>query len=118
MPGARSSRSSPCSRSCASGFSLLEMLVAMSVVLLVAAAAMSMAQSSRRLYNSDGARVAVDQNLGIGMNMLGIDVRQAGERVQADLPAIEIVDGVSGPDTLIIRRSLLDAVLPVCKTID
>lgn len=118
MPVAWCSRSSRCSRSSASGYSLMEMIVAMAVVLLVAAAAMSVAQSSRRLYNSDGARVAVDQNLGIGMNMLAIDVRQAGERVQGDVPAIEIVNGVSAPDTVIIRRSLLDAVLPLCKTIN
>lgn len=113
-----SKRSTPSSASTAdpsAGFTLLEVLVALTLTLLVMGAALTLAMAGRRLYSSDQGRTDLNQNLRIGLDLLGVDIRQAGERLPADVPAVEIVDGTSGaPDELVLRRSLLDTVLPLC----
>ena len=107
-------RSTP---SCASagGFSLVELLVAMVILLLIMAAGLTISMSSRNTLRSDQNRTTLNQNLRSGMDLVGIDVRQAGERLPGDVPALEILDGSSGAaDTLVVRRNLADDVLPVC----
>jgi prepilin-type N-terminal cleavage/methylation domain-containing protein len=109
---------SPCSPSSADGFSLIELLIALLVTSVLAGAALGVTLSTRRLVVKDQGRHRVDQDLRIGLDLVGIDIRQAGERLPADFPAIEVVDGAAGaPDTLIIRRNLLGEVLPVCEEI-
>lgn len=98
---------------------LVELLLALALGGLVAAAALSITFSSRSIFSNDRERIDLNQNLRSGLDLLGIDLRQAGERLPIDFPAIEIVDGGgTNPDTLIVRRNLLDAVLPVCEQID
>jgi len=101
------------------GYSLIELLVALTVTLIVSAAVMVLAFSSRDIFETDKHRTAINQNLRSGIDLLGIDVRQAGERLPGDAPAIEIIDGEDGgTDTLILRRNLINEVLSVCKEID
>jgi len=125
MADARSIPSNPCSRRSTSrrheqhGFTLVELLVGMVVASFVMAGALTITLSSREIYEADQGRTAVNQNLRIALDLLGIDLRQAGERLPADFPAIEIADGTDGaPDQLLIRRNLLSAVLPVCEEIN
>ncbi len=109
---------SPCSRSCASGFTLLELLVALAVAGVLVGSALTIALSSRDMMTADEQRTRLNQSLRGGLDLLGIDIRQSGERLPDDFPAIEIVDGASGaPDTLVLRRNLLDEVLPLCETL-
>jgi type IV pilus assembly protein PilW len=90
-------------------------LVALTLTLLVMGAALTLAMAGRRLYTSDQGRTDLNQNLRIGLDLVGVDIRQAGERLPADVPAVEIVDGTSGaPDELLLRRNLFDTVLPLC----
>jgi type IV pilus assembly protein PilW len=78
-----------------------------------------LALSARELFEQDRHRTTINQNVRCGMDLLGIDVRQAGERMPGDAPAIQILDGSSGaPDTLTLRRNLMDYVMPVCKNIN
>lgn len=98
----------------ARGLTLVEVLVAMTITLGLLAAVMTIAFSSRRLYEIDQQRTGLNQNLRAGMDLLGAEVRQAGERLPGDVPAIQIADGAPGPDTLTVRRNLTDIVLPVC----
>lgn len=94
------------------------MLVALAVTGIIAAATLTIALSSRGMFETDQNRTTVNQNLRAGLDLLGIDVRQAGERLPWDAPAVQIVNGSSGaPDELVLRRNLLDYVLPVCKDI-
>ena len=115
-----STQPKPCSPNFADarGLTLVEMLVAMTVTLSIAAGALSLALAGRSSYVVDQNRTAINQNLRNGIDLVGLDVRQAGERLPADFPAIELIDGVNGPDTLIIRRSVIDTILPVCKDIN
>jgi len=94
-------------------------MVSLTIAMVVTAGAMSLALSARNVFEQDQRRSMVNQNLRSGMGLLGIDVRQAGERLPGDTPAIEIQNGASGAaDTLIVRRNLLDYVLPLCKDIN
>jgi len=94
------------------------MLVALAVGSGLLGVAITMALGSRQMFATDETRTRVQQSLRTSLDLLGIDVRQAGERLPGDFPAIEIVNGVSGaPDTLILRRNLLNEVLPLCETL-
>ena len=99
------------------GLTLVELLVAMAVAGLVAAAAMSITFSSRAMYESDERRTELNQHLRAGLDLVGIDVRQAGTRLPSDFPALMIVDGGTGPDTLVIRTNESDDVMPICQDI-
>lgn len=121
MADARFTPLNPCSRRSTSqdGFTLVELLVAMVVASIVLAGALTITLSSREIYEADQGRTDVNQNLRSALDLVGIDLRQAGQRLPADFPALEIIDGADGsPDTLIVRRNLLGTVLPVCEQID
>jgi type IV pilus assembly protein PilW len=91
----------------------------MAVAAFVMAAALSITLSSRKIYEADQGRTDVNQNLRGALDLVGIDLRQAGERLPADFPALEVVNGADGaPDTMIVRRNLLNSILPVCEQID
>jgi Tfp pilus assembly protein PilW len=93
--------------------------VALSIISVVGAAALSLALSARGVFEQDQQRTTINQNLRSGVDLLGIDVRQAGERLPGNAPAIEIINGASNaPDELLVRRNLLDFVLPVCKNVN
>jgi type IV pilus assembly protein PilW len=96
----------------------VELLVALVVTGTIAAATLAAILASREILDRDMGRVRLDQDLRTGVALLGIEVRQAGERLPEDFPAVEIINGSSGgPDTLIIRKNLLDDVLPICADI-
>lgn len=101
------------------GFTIVELLLALTITVMIGGAALAVALSTQGMFALDQARMDVNQNLRSGMDLLGIDVRQAGERMPWDAPALELIDGASGaPDQLILRRNLLDYVLPMCKDIN
>ena len=105
-------------RARAAGFSLLELLVSMTVMLAISGAALSLSLSSRRLYEADEARTRLNQSLRAGLDLIGTDVRQAGERLPDDFPALEIINGGDGAsDIVVVRRNLIDTVLPVCEDV-
>ena len=113
MADGRSTRSSPCTRSCADGYTLIELLVALAVASALLGATLAVAMSSRESYTTDQNRTRTNQNLRAALDLVGIEIRQSGERLPSDFPALEIVDGAEGaPDRLILRRNLLDEVLP------
>jgi type IV pilus assembly protein PilW len=93
-------------------------LVALVLTLGLMAAGLTISFSARSAMVTDQHRTAINQNLRAGMDLLGLDIRQAGERLPADVPVIEILDGSgAAPDTLILRRNLLSVVLPLCDDI-
>lgn len=97
---------------------MVELLLALGLAGLVAAAALSIALSSRDIYTRDLGRTDLNQNLRSATDLLGMELRQTGERLPQDVPAVEIVNGSgTDPDTLTVRRNRLDAVLPLCEPI-
>ena len=102
----------------AAGFSIAEVLVALTLVVVLTGSALAIALSSRSVYDTDLNRTTLNQNLRVGVDLLGIDVRQAGQQLPNDIPAIQILDRAGGgTDTLILQRNELGVVLPVCKDV-
>lgn len=99
-----------------SGFTLIELMVTSFLGLIVLALTLSATTANRRLYKYDLVRTKVNQNLRSALDIIGIDVRQAGENLFSTFPAIEIINGAAGsPDELIVRRNLRDEVFNLCQ---
>lgn len=86
--------------------------------LLIVGLGLSTVLVNRDVLGKETARTRLTQNLRGALDILGTDIRIAGENLSAAFPAVEITNGASGaPDTLTIRRNLLDEVLPLCTAI-
>lgn len=94
------------------GLTLIEILVALAVSGLILTLVLGITNSSRALYEADQVRTAINQNLRTAMDLIGSDVRVAGQgMVGSTLNAIS----VSGGNELVIRTAPVDlAPLKVC----
>jgi prepilin-type N-terminal cleavage/methylation domain-containing protein len=111
----RGIKSTLCSLSSDSGFTLLELLVSSLLGLVVAAMIMASLLSHRDLYKKDIVRTRLNQNLRGPMDIIGTDIRLAGENLGSGFPAILVENGAGGEaDALVLRRNLVAEVAPVC----
>lgn len=102
------------------GFSLLEMLVALAVMGIIAALLVPLLLGARQSLQADQVRVGVNQQLRSASDLVGADIRTAGERFPSrsalQLQPIEIVKGSNDdPDEIILRRNLWEGTLPLCQ---
>jgi prepilin-type N-terminal cleavage/methylation domain-containing protein len=102
------------------GLTLVELLVATIIASMVIGVAFGGAAFNRRLYLEDQVRNSVDQNLRSAMDLLGADIRQAGEYVNRQDPAVPVMqlrDDAANPGSSVftVRRDLFDRSLPVCE---
>lgn len=110
--------SSPQRPSRRAGFTLLELMLATVIGLVIIGVSIALVLSNRRVYDLDRARTELNQNLRSSMDVLGVDIRQAGELLPPNFPAILIANGTSGqPDQLIVRRNRLEP-LTVCQVVE
>jgi type IV pilus assembly protein PilW len=100
-----------------SGFNLIELLVASALGLIVTSIGLGTFISSKKLVHNDMRRTTLTQNLRASLDIIGINIRLAGENLPASFPAIQIIDGGAGSDELIITRNLRDEVLKLCTAI-
>jgi len=97
------------------GFTLIELLITLAVAGFVLAGTLTVVLSSRAIFAKDRGRVQVVRNLRDALEVVGVDIRESGERLPNDFYAIQIINGAAGaPDTLVLRRNLLSEVLPLC----
>lgn len=102
-----------------SGFTIIEVLVASVLGLMILGIAIQSALSNQALFQTDVVRTRINQNLRSGLDIIGMNIRQAGESLPSNFPAIEIIDGgTENPDQLVLRRNLLDEVLNVCDEVE
>ncbi|ULH14156.1 prepilin-type N-terminal cleavage/methylation domain-containing protein (plasmid) [Deinococcus sp. KNUC1210] len=99
------------------GFTLIEVLVTVSLLTLVLGIVLSTTTSTLSLYRTDQARLTANRDSRSTLDILGNDVRQAGERLTADFPAISVSSDTAGNSVLTLRRSLIDGALPLCAPI-
>lgn len=102
------------------GFTLLELTVASGVALTILSLSMGMLNEQRRQLLGDRVRSGVNDNLRISSDMVGTDIKQAGERLESDLelPGVSIIDGGgTAPDRLVLQRQLLTEKMPMCQDI-
>jgi len=100
------------------GTTLIELMVAIGLSALIALMIVSVALANRTMYQRDVGRTQINQSIRSALDMIGNEVRQAGERLPSTFPAIQLVDnGTTTSDQLIIRRNLLDDSLVGCQNI-
>ncbi|GGS39847.1 PilW family protein [Deinococcus knuensis] len=98
------------------GVTLTELLITMAVGVIIVTAVLNLVFGAQRLYQVDSARAAVNQNASVALNAMTNELRQAGERLPRDFPALE-VSGDSGEERIVMRRGVIDTVLPVCRSV-
>ena len=99
------------------GFTLLELLVTGTLLLILGGMTASSILVIKRLYSEDSARKQVNQSLRGTLDIIGTDIRVGGESLPMAFPAFQVADGGEGPDELVVRRSLISEVLKVCEKI-
>ena len=97
-----------------SGTSIIEYMLAVALSGIVSAMVVSTTLMNRQMYRGDVVRTRANQNLKSALNIIGAEIRQAGERFPSSFPAVQIVAGADGSDELILRRNLLNQVIVGC----
>ncbi|MEM9092606.1 MAG: hypothetical protein AAGC93_28225 [Cyanobacteria bacterium P01_F01_bin.53] len=102
------------------GYTLLELIIASSLGLATIGLAGSAILTNRGLLLRDTARIEVNQNLRASVDIIGSDIRQAGENlIIRDFPIIQLNDNsLNSHDELIVRSSLLLNTFSVCQDAD
>lgn len=99
-----------------SGVTVAELLLALAISMAVVGSAFAITMSSRRLMQADQTRTGANQSLRSAMDIIGNDVRLAGERLSRqgtpDIPPVVLVGG----NDLALRRNVLENSLPVCNS--
>lgn len=105
------------------GFSLLEVLFALIVMGLISALSMPLVVGARNIAKADQLRTGANQGVRAVSDMIGTDIRMAGERFPASsslpLPPIQITAGSgSTQDEIALRRNLWDGTFPICANVN
>lgn len=96
-------------QSSSSGFTLVELIVSLVISGILLSLVLSILVANRKLFAEDIARNEVAQNLRAAIDIIGTDVKQAGERItEPNFPVIEIKNG----NLLTVR---LNSELPVLR---
>lgn len=98
------------------GHTLLELMVAMGMSLGIAAMISAGLRFQSDIYLTDVGRKRVQQNLRGALDIIAMNVRQAGEGFDSLFPAV-VLSQSAAPLTsvLTLRRKILHEVLPLCK---
>ena len=97
---------------------MVELLVTSFLGLIMLGLTLSATTSNRRLYKYDLVRTRINQNMRSALDIMGMDVRQAGENLFPTFPAVLIEDGAAGAsDEQVIRRNVIDEVFNLCQAI-
>ncbi|KJH72235.1 hypothetical protein UH38_07270 [Aliterella atlantica CENA595] len=104
------------------GFTLLELLVTLVVASVITGLALKLIVDQRQLFLNDQSRTQVNQNLRASLDLVGADIKQAGERLTTStLPVVRVINGSATdpnvPDELVLQRLVIAESLPVCKTV-
>jgi type IV pilus assembly protein PilW len=98
---------------------MIELIVSSLIASIVLVAALSLVAQQREAFLKNQRNTQISQNLRAAMDLIGTDIKQAGERLDSkpELPGISLVQGTDGPDTLRLQRRLLAIDLSVCENV-
>jgi prepilin-type N-terminal cleavage/methylation domain-containing protein len=105
------------SLNCDKGFTLVEMLVASALGLVLSAMLIASTQASRGLFRHDAKRIRLNEDLRGTLELIGSQIRLAGEGLGGRFPALLVENGGTSSDELIIRRKIFNEVLKVCEPV-
>lgn len=98
------------------GFTIIELLIGMSLSLVVAAIVSVNLRLQSDVYLTDIKRIRIQQNLRSAMDIVSMNVRQAGEGLDGLFPALLLTQQTSPKTSILsIRRKTLPEVLLACK---
>lgn len=98
------------------GFTLIELLVASFLGMVVLSLSLGSITTQRNTYKYDITRTKVNQNLRSALDIMALNIRQAGEAFPDFFPTILLTSGTT--DELTIRRNLYEnEILNVCQTL-
>ncbi len=102
-----------------SGLTLTELLVGTLISSIVLGVAFFGASLNRQLYLEDQGRNNVNQNLRVALDIVGNDIKQAGEGIGKDpnFPVI-LIDKTTDSSEIVIRRNLSDTILRLCQDLE
>lgn len=98
------------------GFTIMELIVAMTLSMVIGLIALTNFTSINEIARYDMERISLNQNLRSALDIIGINVRIAGENLPGFFPAI-LVENNGTSDTFTIRRSIIDENLVACQAI-
>lgn len=107
------------------GFTLIELIVGMSIMLIVGGLAMNAFIQASTTFNKDKKSIDSSQSMSVILEMIGTDIRQSGENISVgSFPTIEfkVADATldptlkTGSSKIIVRRALTDS-LTLCQAI-
>ena len=98
------------------GFTLTEVLVATGLTSILMATVIGHVMMIRQGYFDDIVRTRINSNLRSAMDILSMNIRQAGENLATSFPAVELANGgVGSSDTLTLRRAIVGEALTICN---
>ncbi|MCB0352208.1 MAG: hypothetical protein KDD64_01750 [Bdellovibrionales bacterium] len=101
-----------------SGFTIMELLVAVSMTSLIMSLLVGTVLFMHDGYHTDMVRTQINGNLRSGLDVLSMNIRQAGENLQSAFPAVVLENGTEGAaDVLKLRRNKIKEVLALCQDI-
>lgn len=99
------------------GFTLTEVLVATGLTSIVMTAVIGHVLIIRQGYFEDIIRTRINSNLRSAMDIISMNIRQAGENLQTGFPAVVLENGTDPEsDTLTLRRAIFSEVLTLCQS--
>jgi prepilin-type N-terminal cleavage/methylation domain-containing protein len=100
------------------GFTLMELLVSMTITSIAMAMVVGGALTFRSVYFTDVTRTRINGNLRSAMDIVSMNIRQAGENMLSSFPAVLLTDAAgSSSDILTLRRGLVPEVLTLCEDV-
>ncbi|MGF1604356.1 MAG: PilW family protein [Thermosynechococcaceae cyanobacterium] len=107
------------------GFTLIELIVSAVISLIILAVSLGLINDQRREFLGNQNRSQANQNLRAAMDIIGTDIKLAGERLETvnNLPVIKVINGngIDGDrnehDRLILQRKVISDTLTVCDTV-
>jgi prepilin-type N-terminal cleavage/methylation domain-containing protein len=105
------------------GFTLIELIVGMSIMLIVGGLAMNAFIQASTTFNKDKKSIDSSQSMSVILEMIGTDIRQSGENISVgSFPTIEfkVADATldptlkTGSSKITVRRALTDP-LTLCE---
>lgn len=101
------------------GFTLIELIVGMVITTIISGLALVMFTNSSTTFRNDKKNIETNQNFSAILDIIGNDIKQAGEQIaDSNFPVVTIsqVGGNANASTITVRRAL-DNTLPLCIAI-
>lgn len=100
------------------GFSLIELLISMTVAIILVSVAISMIFAMRRVQRFDQARTTINQNLRSATDIIGNNIRQAGQNLPrggTPFPSITFSEDADNNTIFTIRQGISNDALAICQ---